>query len=189
MGFHTFDPGMADRLDDAAARYRHLSEEELLALLAPAAGEAVADLGSGTGFYTDSVAPAAGVVHAVDVQPEMHDRYRERGLPGNVRPVTADVADLPFPDDALDAAFTVDTYHEFAGEGALAEVARVLRPGGRLVVVDWTARGPGDAGPPTDQRYDLADAAGHLRAAGFRLRDAEERRETFLLRAAPAGDA
>jgi len=183
MGFHTYDPDRADRLDDAA-RYRYLSEEELLAVVRPAAGETLADLGSGTGFYTEPVAARAGRVYAVDVQEAMHGHYRGKGPADSVEFVTADVADLPLADGELDGAFTTMTYHEFAGRGALGEVARVLRPGGRLVVVDWTARGPGEAGPPTDERYDLAAAAGHLREAGFRVVAAEERRETFLLRAA-----
>ncbi|MFC6724524.1 class I SAM-dependent methyltransferase [Halobium palmae] len=105
MGFHTFDVDRADALEDPS-RYRYCSREELLALLSIHSGAAVADLGSGTGFYTDDVAPYVDTCYAVDVQAEMHDLYREKGLPGNVETVVADVVDLPFDERTLDAAFS-----------------------------------------------------------------------------------
>ncbi|WP_135830299.1 class I SAM-dependent methyltransferase [Halorussus halobius] len=195
MGFHTFDPASADRLEDES-RYRYLSREELVGALAPGrrghtagasadAGHAVdlgrvADLGSGTGFFTDDVAPFATAVRAVDVQSEMHDVYRRKGVPENVELVTADVGDLPFADGELDAAFSTMTFHEFAGEGALGEVARVLGAGGRLVVADWSANGDGEGGPPADERFDRDEAVGLLDDAGFEVVRADERPETFF---------
>ena len=181
MGFHTFDVSRADRLEDDS-RYRYVSVDELLALFDPE-GSVVADLGSGTGFYTDDVAPYAERVYAVDVQPEMHDYYREKGAPENVEFVTAEVADLPFEDDSLDAVFSTMTFHEFGGEAALAEVARVLVDGGRFGVADWTADGRGEAGPPMDERYALADAVAFVEAMGLTVEHGRERRETFVLRA------
>jgi len=183
MGFHTFDAARADKLERPERRYRFLSAEELVGALDLDGDEAVADLGSGTGFYTDDVALHAGHVHAVDVQAAMHDYYREKGVPENVDLVASGVADLPFADGALDAAFSTMTYHEFAGDDALAEVARVLAPGGRLVVADWAATGRGDAGPPLDERFDAATAAGALRDHGFGVDREAVRPETFLLEA------
>lgn len=183
MGFHTFDPGQATRLEDPSVRYRYISEEELLARVDPHPEAVVADLGSGTGFYTESVAGPAKEVYAVDVQSEMHDFYREKGMRDNITAITADIGDLPLPDDELDCAFAVNTYHEFAGGGALTEVARVVRPGGRFVSLDWSSRGTGEMGPPIDQRYDLAAACQHLADAGFKIQEARERRETFIVTA------
>ena len=188
MGFHTFDPESADKLEDDA-RYRYLSREELVAALSLDAdgSEAVADFGSGTGFYTDDVAPFAGEVRAVDLQEEMHELYREKGVPENVSLVTADVGDLPFGDGELDAAFSTMTFHEFAGSGgdgesgAEVEIARVLRDGGRFVVGDWSANGEGERGPPVAERYDRDEAVELLEAAGFEVVRADERPETFLL--------
>ncbi|WP_256300107.1 class I SAM-dependent methyltransferase [Haloarchaeobius salinus] len=182
MGFHTFPIDRADALEDPS-RYRYCSREELVAALALDGGETVADLGSGTGFYTDDVAPFAAQVYAVDVQAEMHELYREKGMPENVEPVTAPVDDLPLDDGALDAAFSTMTYHEFAGEGALEELHRVLVPGGRLVTVDWTGSGEGESGPPREERFDAADAVAHHEEAGFTVERADERPETMLLAA------
>ncbi|NHN48425.1 class I SAM-dependent methyltransferase [Halostella sp. JP-L12] len=182
MGFHTYDPENADRLEDAAFRYRHCSVEELLGPIPD--GGTVVDLGSGTGFYTDDVAKRADRVHAVDVQEAMHDRYREKGVPENVDLVTADAADLPFPDDEAAAVVSTMTYHEFYGAAALFELRRVLRPEGRLVLADWSADGAGESGPPTDERYGPDEVRGHLDAAGFVVERLDERPETWFLVAA-----
>jgi len=153
MGYHTFDASRADKLEEAGKRYRFLSAEELLWALSLSPDDTVADLGSGTGFFTDDVAPYADEVYAVDVQEEMQDYYREKGIPENVNLVTSDVSDLPFDDGGVDAAFSTMTYHEFASAESLAEIRRVLAPAGRLVVVDWAATGTGENGPPVDERY------------------------------------
>ncbi|WP_254525785.1 class I SAM-dependent methyltransferase [Natrinema caseinilyticum] len=184
MGHHTFDASGADKLERAGQRYRYLSAEELLWALEPASTDTIADLGSGTGFYTDDVAPHAGDVYAVDLQEEMHEYYREKGVPENVDLVTTDVSDLPFDTDSVDAAFSTMTYHEFAGDDALAEIDRVLGPRGRLVVLDWAATGSGDHGPPLDERYTADEAATELRDHGFHIVFEAVRPETFLLIAA-----
>ncbi|SEH37002.1 Methyltransferase domain-containing protein [Halopenitus malekzadehii] len=181
MGFHTFDADRASKLEEAEQRYRYLSRDELVAAIDPAPDDVLADLGSGTGFYTDDVAPYVDTVHAVDVQPEMHDYYREKGAPDNVAFVTSDVADLPFEADALDGAFSTMTYHEFTTEESIATLARTITPGGRLAIADWSADGMREVGPPVEERYDAADATDALEAGGFEVVRAEERPETFLV--------
>lgn len=181
MGFHTFDVSRADKLEDAARRYRYVSVEELRWALDPAETDVVADLGSGTGFYTDDVAPLVDRVHAVDVQPEMHEYYRDKGVPENVALVTSDIEDLPFEDGGLDGVFSTNTYHEFATGDALAELARVVASGGRLAIADWAAEGRGEAGPPHDERYSAPEATAAITDAGFSIEYAFLRSETFLV--------
>ena len=181
MGHHTFDADRADQLEDAQKRYRHLSAEELLWALSVDGDDTVADLGSGTGFYTDDVAPSVAQVFAVDIQDAMHDYYREKGVPDNVDLVTSGIDDLPLETDSLDAAFSTMTYHEFAGEQALRELSRVLDSQGRLVIVDWAATGSGSHGPPIDERFSATEAADALRHHGFSIEFEAVRPETFLL--------
>ncbi|GAA0292308.1 class I SAM-dependent methyltransferase [Halarchaeum salinum] len=183
MGFHTFDAAKAATLEDAAERYRYCSREELLGMLAPEPDDVVADLGSGTGFYADDVAPFVGTLHAVDVQPAMHDYYREKGAPENVTLVAADVGDLPLADDALDGAYGTMTFHEFADAESVAELARVCRPGARLAIVDWSAAGAGETGPPLTERHDAERVATMLADGGFDVARAAERVETLAVSA------
>lgn len=181
VGYHTFDVDGAEKLEEAERRYRYVSGEELLWALAPAPDDTIADLGSGTGFFTDDVAPHADRVYAVDVQQAMHDYYAEKGMPENVEPVSTGIEDLPFEDGSIDAAFSTMTFHEFVSDDALAEIRRVLTPAGRLVVGDWTATGTGENGPPLDERYTADAAADALRDHGFSVEHQFSRPETFLL--------
>ena len=183
MGYHTFDADRADELEAEGRRYRFLSAEELLWALSPGTDDVVADLGSGTGFYTDHVAPAVSRVFALDVQPAMHDYYREKGVPETVDLVTAEIADMPFETGQLDAAFSTMTYHEFASEAALREIRRVLVSSGRFVVVDWAASGRGAHGPPTEERFSAPEARDALRQMGFDIEFEAVRPETFVLAA------
>ena len=182
MGFHTFPVDRAPALEDET-RFRYVSREELVGPLEAGvdADATVADLGSGTGFYTDEVAPFVGTLYAVDVQPGMHDYYRSKGVPANVRLVTAAIGDLPFDHGQLDGAVTTMTFHEVATERALSELRRVLAPGGRFATVDWSAAGEGGAGPPVSDRQSVESATAMLEDAGFSIERAEERPETFAL--------
>lgn len=182
MGFHTFPIERAAALDDPS-RYRFCSREELLELLDPDPNAVVADLGSGTGFYAADVAPFVETLYAVDVQPAMHEVHREKEPTEAVEFVTADVSALPFADDELDGAFSVMTHHEYADDGSLAELARVCRPGARLVTVDWSSAGSGEDGPALDERFDASIAIEQLERAGFTLGSVRERPETFAIAA------
>ncbi|MFB6121486.1 MAG: class I SAM-dependent methyltransferase [Halobacteriaceae archaeon] len=181
MGHHTFDAAKAAKLEDAATRYQYLSREELLWALDPSESETVADLGSGTGFYTDAIAPHVDHVYAIDVQEAMHEYYREKGVPANTELVTSGVGSLSFAAGQLDKAVSTMTYHEFASAEARSELARVLAPGGRLVIGDWSAEGTGEAGPPLDERFTTDDVTAALRDAGFEIDFAATRPETFLV--------
>ena len=122
-----------------------------------------------------------GSVVAIDLQSEMQAFYREKGVPDNVEQVLANAAAKPLADGSVDAAFATMVFHEAATEGSLAELYRVLVPGGRFVAVDWSAGGQGEAGPPRGDRFDVEEAAQLLSGAGFAVETASERGETFLL--------
>jgi ArsR family transcriptional regulator len=132
----------------------------LLGLLEP--HWTVADLGCGTGTFAGMVAPFVRCVHAVDRSREMLDSARTRlgdrlHPRGTVRLHQGDLAHLPLDDGEADLAVMNLVLHFLPEpERALAEAARVLRPGGRLVVVEMR---------PHD-RVDVQEAMGHL-WAGF----------------------
>ncbi|HEX6938690.1 MAG TPA: metalloregulator ArsR/SmtB family transcription factor [Longimicrobiales bacterium] len=108
----------------------------LLALLD--GGWVVGDLGCGTGRVAEVLAPFVGRVLAVDESPAMLAAARRRleGIPG-VEVRSGRLEALPIDDGRLDVALLFLVLHHVEDPGrALAEVARVLRPGGRVVVVD-----------------------------------------------------
>ena len=180
MGFHTFPVDRADSLEDPT-RYRFCSREELLELLDPDPTDRVMDIGSGTGFYASDVAPFVGTLFAIDLQHEMHRRYLLQGIPPHTYLVTCDVAMLPFTDDTFDLAFSVDTHHEFYTESAVHELARTIRPGGRLVTIDWSSEGTGADGPPLAERFGPTEIEAQLMTAGFDITARRERPETVAI--------
>ncbi|SIR76443.1 class I SAM-dependent methyltransferase [Natronorubrum thiooxidans] len=118
-----------------------ITRTRLRALLAPQSGERILEVGSGTGHYTLPIArqlEPGGTVHAVDVQRGMLEQLRTQATARdctNVVPVHADGQTLPYPDDTFDAAYLVLTLGEIPDQQrALAELYRVVKPGGRLVV-------------------------------------------------------
>ena len=101
-------------------------------------GWTVGDLGCGTGMVSASLAPFVARVVAVDSSPAMLEAARARlgGLP-NVETREGELEGLPVADGELDAAVVFLVLHYLAEpDAALAEAARALRPGGRLLVVD-----------------------------------------------------
>lgn len=128
----------------------HLGVEDLLRVLAPQAGERLLEIGPGTGLFTLPVARAllpGGVLEIVDIQRQMLDHTLARAEQAGIRNVGATLADaraLPFADSSVDGAFLVTTLGEIGDQrAALAELARVVRPCGRVVVgeflIDWHA--------------------------------------------------
>ncbi|HEY7178965.1 MAG TPA: methyltransferase domain-containing protein [Gaiella sp.] len=97
----------------------------------------VVDLGAGTGKLTRSLAALGHHVVAVEPLAEMLDRLRA-AVPG-VTAVVGTAESMPLPDGSADVVTCAQAFHWFDHEPALAEIARVLRPGGRIALV-WNVR-------------------------------------------------
>jgi len=112
------------------------TEAALTALLPP--HWVVADLACGSGSATVRLAPFVARVLAVDRTPEMLDAARSRARDfKNIDFYEADLGDLPIAENTCDAALVLLALtHLERPAAALAEMARILRPGGRAVVVD-----------------------------------------------------
>ncbi|MCD9096777.1 methyltransferase domain-containing protein [Luteimonas fraxinea] len=118
----------------------------LLQELALQPGMAVADVGAGTGYYARRMAPMVapgGKVYAVDVQPQMVAMLTQlASQPGldNLGPVQASATDPGLAPESIDLALMVDVYHELEyPHEVLQSLVRALRPGGRLVFVEYRA--------------------------------------------------
>jgi ubiquinone/menaquinone biosynthesis C-methylase UbiE len=107
-------------------------------------GETVADIGAGTGLFTRlfaDVLKRSGRVIAVDISQKFLDHVaatcRETGR-GNVDTVLAKADSTELPAGSIDVAFICDTYHHFEfPQKTLASLHQALKPGGRVIVIDF----------------------------------------------------
>jgi ubiquinone/menaquinone biosynthesis C-methylase UbiE len=123
------------------APHPFITRARLQETLVPRAGERILEIGPGTGYYSLDVAERVspgGQLDVFDLQQAMLDhtmcRAHERGIE-NIVPTRGDARELPYPDESFDAAFLVTVLGEIPDQqAALGEIARVLRPGARLVI-------------------------------------------------------
>lgn len=138
-------------------------------------GDIVVDVGAGTGFYSFPAAARvgpAGHVYAVDVSEELVDLVRERAAErhvDNVTPVLSTRAHIPIEDAVADITILANVLHGISPK-TVDEAIRLLRPGGRLVNVDWKKEASPE-GPPVDHRLSADEAASALSAHGLRPLD------------------
>jgi ubiquinone/menaquinone biosynthesis C-methylase UbiE len=119
--------------------YIAASVEETLKRVHPIQSERVLDVGCGTGTLLERIVDRYpdSQVTGVDLSPAMVAQARRR-LPRRVTLEVADAEALPFPAGSFDMVMSVSSFHFWpAPKGALAELRRVMRPGGRLVITDW----------------------------------------------------
>lgn len=129
---------------EVESREIYRERARIVALLDLQPGEAVADIGAGTGLFTEPFSKAVGatgVVYAVDIVPEfvahIAARAQARGL-ANVRTVLCTDDSTELPEASIDVAFVCDTYHHFEyPQRTLWSIQRALRPGGRMFVIDF----------------------------------------------------
>lgn len=142
-------------------------------------GDTVLELGPGPGYFTPyagTLVGARGRVLSVDIQPGMlpllQERLREHGTT-NAFPLTGDATRLPLADRSVDAAFLITVLGEIPDRpAALAELRRVLKPGGKLGFLETL----------TDPDYVFVDTMKDLcRAFGFDLKDHQSQRLGYTM--------
>ena len=101
------------------------------------ADKTVIDLGAGTGKFTGRLVATGAQVIAVEPVPEMLEKL-SAAFP-DVLAVSGTAADLPLPNASVDVVVCAQAFHWFASPEALSEIARVLKPGGKLGLV-WNLR-------------------------------------------------
>lgn len=170
---------LAGEYDERWSSYIASGTRETVRRLILDAGDRLLDVGCGTGVLLDQVLARWPTVRAVgtDLSGKMLAVAQER-LRGRIPLVRADVSYLPFATHSFDVAVSSSSLHYWPEPGrALAEVARVLRPEGRLVITDWcgdylTCRlldlGLRLTGRAHERTYRSAECAALLEEAGYR---------------------
>ena len=121
----------------------------LMQLLGVKDGDDVADIGAGSGYFTLPLARAvspSGIVFAVDIQPEMIEFLAARARTENVqniKPILGKIDDICLAPQSVDLVLLVDAYHEFDHPWEMMRsIARALRPGGRVALVEYRGEDP-----------------------------------------------
>lgn len=165
-----FDPKIAPVLD-SEERIKELRPYQLLkdrGGIKP--GMTCIDLGCGTGTFSfpllDCVG-TAGVVYAVDDSDEMLERIRANNPPPNLILVHSDVSSTGLDDEVADFCLLSSILHELEQPAnLLAEAFRLLKPGGRVLAIDWKAD-LDSPGPPQRLRLSRENVGQLFKQAGF----------------------
>jgi len=164
---------------DAPSRAAWQKPDEVVGLLALAPGMTVVDVGAGTGYFLARLSAAVGPngrVVATDIEPDMVRYMTERAAReklGNVSAVVAPTDDVGVVPGSADRALVVDVWHHIEKRDQYAaRLARALRPGGAVVIVDFTLESR--RGPPRDHRLAPDTVMAELRAGGFAVELATE---------------
>jgi ubiquinone/menaquinone biosynthesis C-methylase UbiE len=182
---------LASHYEERWSHYIAASVEQTLKRAHPLQDERVLDVGCGTGVLLERIVDRFPDAQAtgVDLSPAMVAQARRR-LPPQVTLEVADAEALPFPASSFDFVLSLSSFHFWPDpRRALAELRRVLRPGGRTVITDWcdeylTCR-------ICDRILRLVDRAHHriygrsecaalLAGAGFRVSSLERYRISWL---------
>ena len=149
--------------------------EAMLEALKINPGSTVADIGAGAGYTSLRLARrvgAGGTVLATDVQPQMLSMLRDNAKAAgvaNIKPIRATQTDVKLPESAVDLALMVDVYHEASNpEALLGGIKKALKPGGRLVLVEFRGEDPEVPIKP-EHKMTLAQVRKELEPQGFRF--------------------
>lgn len=128
---------------DLLSRKMSFGRDKLIQLAAPARGENVLDVGCGTGTLAIAMTPkvAPGEVHGIDASPQMIQVAKEKSAKGSldIDFRVALIEAIPFPDHCFDLVASSLMLHHLPDDlkrRGLAEIRRVLKPGGRFVAMD-----------------------------------------------------
>ncbi len=149
--------------------------EKVMATLALKPGQSVADLGSGSGYFTLRLARAvgpSGKVYGVDMSCEMLDNLAKQARTENltnIQPLLAETHDPRRPPASVDMIFICDTLHHIPDRASYYPLLmHALKPGGRLVNIDFHKR-PLPVGPPVEMKIPKTEMVREAQAAGFHL--------------------
>jgi ubiquinone/menaquinone biosynthesis C-methylase UbiE len=141
--------------------------DEVVKALELKPGETIADIGAGTGYFARRFAPHVAKVYAVDIDEKLLHMSAD-GAPANLETVLATTDDPRLPDASVDTIFFCNVLHHIENRPVYyAKLASALKPGGRIVIVDFYKK-PLPVGPPETMKLTSEEVVGEFAKAGFR---------------------
>lgn len=174
-----FDISQAQNLD-AADRMTWNNPREIVTAVGIPPGARVAEIGCGTGWFTFELEEAVrprGMVYALDMQPAMLQILRAKcNNWERILTLPCDENAFELDDGEVDIVFHANALHEcLEPEQHLREAQRVLKEGGRLIVIEWHwADEESQPGPPNTQRLEVDEVRGWMQDAGFEVVDVSD---------------
>lgn len=169
---YKFVAAKAERLE-SEERYKKLKPLRQLLQAGMQPGQRVLDVGVGTGFYTRAAAEIVGEqgqVVGIDILPEMLRKAQSLGKPNNVSFQLSGESSFPVGDEEMDWVIMTNLFHELEEpDKFIAEIHRVLKPGGRVYYTDWIPQEEED-GPPAAHRLDKSVAEQSFNRHGLQIR-------------------
>jgi len=130
--------------------------------------DTIADIGAGTGYFARRFAMHAGKVYAVDIDQKLLD-IAGKEAPANLKTVLATPDDPRLPDGSVDVIFFCDVLHHIENRAAYyPKLAKALKPGGRIVVIEFYKKDM-PIGPPPSMKLSDDEVIAEFRGAGFTL--------------------
>lgn len=167
-----FDPKDKDKLDNPERR-KILPPEDILIKSGLKEGHLIADIGCGIGYFSipaSKIVGSKGKVFACDISSEMLDELRNRIVANgitNIELIQNKSTSLPLEDNFVDFVLISNVLHEVENKSKfLAELRRILKYGGRLILIDWLDKETED-GPPLSERLSSTEIETLLHMANF----------------------
>lgn len=146
---------------------------EVVQALAIQPGEVIADIGAGTGYFARRFAHHAAKVYAVDIEPKLLVKAAA-GAPAGLATILASPDDPKLPEASVDTIFFCNVLHHINQRPAYyRKLIRALKPGGRLVIIDFHKRKL-PVGPPESMKLSDTEVVAEVEAAGLRKAKSHE---------------
>jgi ubiquinone/menaquinone biosynthesis C-methylase UbiE len=181
---HRFNPKKASKLLDPK-RKELIQPETVIRLLEIKENEIIADLGAGNGYFSVPIAKKViGELYAVDIEPKMLKLLKEQAdseAVKNIVYVEGNLEDIPLENESIDKILIAFVTHEIPNlKKAIQEFKRILKPNGKLLVLEWDTV-QSEIGPPLSERIPSEDLKNQFEQDRFKGRFEQINEQMYAL--------